>query len=271
MAFEPLIRVAETGIPLYLVPGNHERSNIPSGLFTRHPNIHIFKTPQTFLLNIHGLKVSLSGFPYVRNNVRQHFPEILNQTGWNASHSHLKILCLHHCVEGATVGPANYTFRYAADVVRANDIPREFTVVLCGHIHRHQVLLHNLKGERLGAPIFFSGSLERTSFAEMREAKGFVLIQIHLHRHPATSEVEWVFHELPTRPMVQLHLPSHGLNEHDLMAWFKNRINTLPANSVVKLVRDGKSGVTPPHMLSARQLRAITPPQMIVQTHGSYG
>ena len=33
MAFEPLIRTAESGIPIYLVPGNHERSNIPTGIF----------------------------------------------------------------------------------------------------------------------------------------------------------------------------------------------------------------------------------------------
>lgn len=71
MAFEPLIRVAEKGIPLFLVPGNHERSNIPTGLFTHHPNIHIFKKPQTFMLNISRQHMSLSGFPYAANAVRR--------------------------------------------------------------------------------------------------------------------------------------------------------------------------------------------------------
>jgi len=36
--FEPILGVAKEGIPIYLVPGNHERSIIPRTLFTDHPN-----------------------------------------------------------------------------------------------------------------------------------------------------------------------------------------------------------------------------------------
>lgn len=37
MAMAPLIRVAENGVPVYLVPGNHERSRIPLHLWGTHP------------------------------------------------------------------------------------------------------------------------------------------------------------------------------------------------------------------------------------------
>jgi exonuclease SbcD len=50
LAFEPLIKVASSGIPVYIVPGNHERSHIPFRLFASHENIHIFDKPDTFLL-----------------------------------------------------------------------------------------------------------------------------------------------------------------------------------------------------------------------------
>jgi DNA repair exonuclease SbcCD nuclease subunit len=48
MAFEPLKRVADSGTPVYLVPGNHERSAIPHRHLGEHPHIHIFDRPVTF-------------------------------------------------------------------------------------------------------------------------------------------------------------------------------------------------------------------------------
>ena len=42
MAFEPLKQVADSGVPVYLVPGNHERSTVPHGHLAAHPYIHLF-------------------------------------------------------------------------------------------------------------------------------------------------------------------------------------------------------------------------------------
>ncbi|MCA9565794.1 MAG: metallophosphoesterase, partial [Myxococcales bacterium] len=52
MAMEPLMEVAELGIPVILVPGNHERSRIPYPLLAAHPMIHIFDRPRPVLLEI---------------------------------------------------------------------------------------------------------------------------------------------------------------------------------------------------------------------------
>ena len=48
MAMAPLLEVARSGIPVYIVPGNHERSRIPLNLWTTHPNLHIYDRPRTF-------------------------------------------------------------------------------------------------------------------------------------------------------------------------------------------------------------------------------
>ena len=48
MAFEPLKQVADSGVPVYLVPGNHERSSMPHGHLAAHPNIHFFDRPRTY-------------------------------------------------------------------------------------------------------------------------------------------------------------------------------------------------------------------------------
>lgn len=63
MALEPLLEVARAGVPVFLVPGNHERSRIPLHLWTAHPNLHIFREPQTFLMQVRDCRVALSGFP----------------------------------------------------------------------------------------------------------------------------------------------------------------------------------------------------------------
>ena len=39
-AVAPLLRVADRGIPVVVVPGNHERSRIPFPLLACHPRIH---------------------------------------------------------------------------------------------------------------------------------------------------------------------------------------------------------------------------------------
>ena len=39
--------VADAGIPVFLVPGNHERSRIPFDWLARHPGVHVFKKAET--------------------------------------------------------------------------------------------------------------------------------------------------------------------------------------------------------------------------------
>ncbi len=57
-------------------------------------------------------------------------------------------------------------FRTAADVIRHKDMPEKIDAVLSGHIHRHQVLIRDLENRTLRTPVLYSGSIERTSFAE---------------------------------------------------------------------------------------------------------
>ena len=96
-------------------------------------------------------------------------------------------------------------FRYAADVIKASDIPADFSAVLSGHIHRFQVLAKDLKGKALHAPIFYPGSIERTSFAEKNEKKGYLILEFEKDGLKGGRLRQWRFHELPARPMIQLN------------------------------------------------------------------
>ena len=184
-AFEPLKRIADSGVPVVVVPGNHERSAIPYPLLAAHPGVHIFDRPRTFTLNVRGTRVAVAGFPNDRDQIAERFDALLELTAWTSTAADVRLLCLHQTVEGAKVGPVGFTFRKAPDVISARAIPSGFAAVLSGHIHRHQVL-------PLATPVFYPGSTERTSFsAERSEAKGYVTMDIDADR-----VCDWRFHEL---------------------------------------------------------------------------
>jgi len=112
MALAPLKDIADKGIDIFIVPGNHERSRIPFRILSLHPHIHIFDIPRTFILERRGLRLGIAGFPYWRDNVRAHFPHVCEETAWRESQGDCDgmILCVHHCFEGATVGPETTHF-----------------------------------------------------------------------------------------------------------------------------------------------------------------
>jgi exonuclease SbcD len=269
MAFEPLQKVADKGIPVVVVPGNHERSAIPFRLWASHPNIHIFVRPKTFYLEINGSTLALAGFPYVRDNIRQHFCQVLEQTGWNKKTAHAVVLCLHHIIEGAALqmGPRMYVFRNNPDVVRTADLLPGFAAVLSGHIHRFQVLTKDLQGCPVPTPVFYPGSTERTSFVEKDEPKGYLVLEIEPTDKVAGGILKrWQFHELPARPMNQLEVQAADLTTAQLRSWIKHNLEGLPQDSVVKLKIHGKLSPDLLNIVSANSLRSLVPPTMNVTT-----
>ncbi len=262
MAFKPLKQVAESGVPVYLVPGNHERSTIPHGHLAAHPNIHLFDRPRTLRLQTARGSLALAGFPFVRAGIRNEFLGLLAQTGWRQVEAGAHVLCIHQSVDGATVGPVGYTFRYGQDVIRARDIPGGFSAVLAGHIHRFQVLTKDLIGQPLKAPVFYPGSIERTSMAERNEPKGYLILEFETRSSAVGTLKNWTFHELPVRPMFQLDLHAAGMNAAQVRALIQSRLYDLPADSVVKLKVHGKLSDGVLGVISAPNLRALAPGTM---------
>jgi DNA repair protein SbcD/Mre11 len=263
-AFEPLLRVAELGIPVFVVPGNHERSRIPHARFAAHPRIHVFGCPRTFRVVARGRRVALLGFPYERGAVRDRFLSLVGATGWRPGEDDLSFLCLHHCFEGATVGPGDFTFRYAPDVVRCREIPRGVTAVLTGHVHRHQVLVSDLDGGPLPAPVVYPGSVERTAFAEKDEPKGYVILQVD--GPPSSRAVDWTFQPLPARPMVVAEVRADGLSATALRTRLAAAIAAATPDAVLRLRILGRVAEDARAVLAAPALRALAPPEMNVET-----
>jgi DNA repair exonuclease SbcCD nuclease subunit len=289
MAFDPLKRIADKGVDVFIVPGNHERSRIPFRILSLHPHIHIFDVPQTFILEKRGLRLGLAGFPYWRDNVRAHFPQICEGTGWEEKRDDCDgmLLCVHHCFEGATVGPGNYTFRHNDDVIPVDDVPEEFLAVVSGHIHRFQVLTKDLSGRAIKTPILYPGSIERTSFAEKDEPKGYLKVELRRNESlksegmnvdgmnnqtmnlkgmtkAAQLSLYWKFVGLPARPMIHVNIPVTGLSRDFLEDFIRRTLEGLDPESVVRIHVEGQVKEGALSVLRAESLRALYPSQMNV-------
>ena len=262
-AFEPLARVADLGTPVFVVPGNHERGRIPQIRFAQHPRIHLFDRPRTFTVDVRGMPLALAGFPSERDDVRTQFVDLLTATRWRAADAHARILCIHQCVEGATVGPNDFTFTTAADVIRARDLPPGFCAVLSGHIHRHQVLTRDLRGVPIAAPVLYPGSIERTSVAEASETKGYMTVD--LTRDADEIRVDWQFHQLPARPLVRREIHLDAVEDAAVDATIRGLIAESPGDAVLTIRVVGKVDDVARRVLSAANLRRLAPATMNIE------
>ncbi len=265
---KPLVAVAEAGVPVLLVPGNHERARIPHARFGRHPRLMIFDRPRVYDVAVRGVTVRFAGFPFERK-IRTRFPGLLRQSGWRPESSSLSVLCIHQCFEGATVGPSDYTFTTNPDVVRAADLPRGLSAVLSGHIHRRQVLTRDLAGGPLRVPVLYPGSVERTSLAEIDEPKGYMIVELDPGaangRPDATPGVRWSFHALPARPMRVRELDVDGRSGAAVEGALRSILQSVPADAVLRVRTRGTATQGGRRALSAARVRRLAPPTMNVE------
>ena len=262
-AFEPLARVAARGIPVFVVPGNHERGRIPQIRFAQHPRIFLFDRPRTFTVDVRGMRLAVAGFPSERHDVRTQFVDLLEATRWRRVDAHVRILCIHQCVEGATVGPNDFTFTTAADVIRARDLPAGFCAVLSGHIHRHQVLTRDLGGRPITAPVLYPGSIERTSVAEADETKGYMTVAVTPNANG--GRLDWQFHPLPARPLVRREIHLDAIEEAELESTIRALIGDSPADAVLTIRVAGRLGDEARRVLAAANLRRLAPATMNIE------
>ncbi len=254
-------RLAGAGIPVYIVPGNHDRSRLPNALSLSHPQIRVFDASRTFTVEAGGVRVALGGFPFLRGDLRSRFPEALMASGLSRAAGDLRLLCLHQTIEGAKVGPNGYTFRRGRDVIRRSLLRGAADAVLAGHIHRAQVL----EGDESGLPpVLYPGSIERTSFAEREETKGFFEVTFAPDQNGRWRCAAHRFSELPTRPMCDIQLP-RDVAPGRVHAGLSARARTLPQDAVVRIGAADHPAPAVTAMLTASALRAIFPPTMNVQ------
>ncbi|NJO88054.1 MAG: hypothetical protein HC831_03125 [Chloroflexia bacterium] len=255
MVYERIFGFAEAGIPIVIVPGNHESSKLPASLFLQHPNVYHFTEPQVFKFRFKNQFFDVAGFPCVRNDIKAKLPPIIKEIQPYLNNESIKLLCMHQSIEGAKVGPSDFTFRYGDDVIPIKDIPAGFDLILSGHIHRAQILWPSNK-----APVIYPGSIERTAFAEKDEEKGFYEIEFDEKR-----SYGFKFIPLNSRPMIDILLEKENYTIKGLQDEIAAKIGTIAANSIVRFNMVQKENLP---LLNASFLDKLVPSTMNYQISG---
>lgn len=229
-AGEPLLDLAMRGTAVVIVPGNHERSAIPSSLLLSHPNVHMVQSPSTVSFQFRGARVAVSAVPCLRDQAASRFREAVEATGWRTAPADIRILAAHQAFHGAVCGPSNYRFRTGDDVVPLDAIPEGFDYVLAGHVHRHQVLTADG-----GPPIVYSGSVDRITFAEIGEPKGCVVLE------ETDGRLTHRFVEHPVRPMSVWPVDVTGQTRAQILERIEEILRSLPARAIAQARLTGSS------------------------------
>jgi len=261
--YRMLVRFAAYDIPIVIVPGNHERSVLPSSIYLSHPNIHVFTQPETRIFKFGETRIAVAGFPSVRDELRRRFRSLVVETGWADVEADVRFLCLHQAIEGAQVGPSDFTFRRGDDVVPIADLPHAFDAVLAGHIHRRQIL-HHRRPDGSEMPVVYPGAIERTSFAEKDEPKGYFDLTVGDTTAGGRRCLDFEFVPLFTRPMEEILL-GNDVDRDNVRDFLRSNMARLDTNAIVRLrcTDDVPFGVR--IAVTSKMLREVCPAKMNVQ------
>ena len=186
--------VAEDGIPFIGIPGNHDKSKLPESLLNFiNKDIHLLSKFSA----IEKEDLVILGFPFIGRDPRVILSKAKSLAESYPQKSFL-ILC-HQLFDGAMFGPHQHIFKNRSDTLITTDLPANVRLILSGHIHRAQSMQNG--------KVIYTGSLERTSFMEIVEPKGYLLINLD------DGHLDVKFQEIKTSPMEVKELDITNVNQ----------------------------------------------------------
>lgn len=194
---ERIRQLKEAGISVFMIGGNHDVPKLggqrlaidvlsSAGLAT------VFSRSDDFekqILHVDGKQVCIAGKSY--------FSQIESQNPLSGfkipTDGDYNLLMIHGSLQGLNVS-SSVPEMAAQNPFKPEDIGAGLNYLALGHFHNH------FEREHSGCKIVNPGSLEKLSWAEMNDEKGFVWAEIH------GSNVSTEFIKLETRPMEQYAL-----------------------------------------------------------------
>jgi len=188
----------EADIPVFIIGGNHDVPKVG-----RYPHLAIevlhsaglatvftrSDTIQKQILKIDNKTVCISGKSYYT-----HFERANPLKGINIPlNGDYNILMIHASLQGLNV-TTSVQEMVSQNPFKVDDVERGLNYLALGHFHNH------FEREYQGCNIVNPGSIEKLSWAEMNDDKGFVFVEIN------GSETSTEFIKLPTRPMERCEL-----------------------------------------------------------------
>ena len=200
-------RLAEAGIHTVIIAGNHDKPKIAGaqnplqGLVeAKAPFFHYVQSlPETpLILDVKDSKIGIVPIPYIDPRIVQMLSGISyegfikEKIGTLKDHPEIKdadytILMAHLILSGAKVSDDFLRYGEEPRVGRGSLYEDHFDYIALGHVHKPQ---------KIGNKICYPGSIERLNFAEEKENKSFLYIEIK----PDNISIEEI--PLHCRPMI---------------------------------------------------------------------
>jgi exonuclease SbcD len=238
---EGLRPLADAGIPLVLVVGNHDHpvtyGRASSLDIFQHlaGTVYYFAQPESAVIHTKSGPLQLLALPWpvrsrilardeyrtlkpdaVRQTIEDIYTRFVQQAASELDATRPTVLAGHFAVQGAALAGSERTSLLAQEPkfsVGQLAVP-PIDYVALGHIHQHQD--RNPDGS---IPVVYAGSIERVSFKEADERKGFVLVEIDPARpHPSHDagghrRARTTFVETPARRFVSIRVDAREAAE----------------------------------------------------------
>jgi exonuclease SbcD len=227
-------RLATSGIPIFLLVGNHDLPNAVGKATTTEifdtlavKNVYVSNRPDIYRIATNGGIVQMASLPWPRRSALlskeetknlnfEQMRQLLQQKLTNIIAAHAtridpslpSLLAAHVWVSGSRVGSESaMTIGQEHVLLLSNVANPAFDYVALGHIHRHQALSEN-------PPVVYAGSLQWVDFNEEGDDKGFYLVEIDSAKPSGERLVSFDFHPVEGRRFLTINADI-GLEEVD--------------------------------------------------------
>lgn len=256
-------RLLDKEIPVVMLAGNHD----VTGAFGKSSSISVFaelssktvvfEKPGAIDLETKSGKVRIVALPWAsksrliskeefarlttekaREKMREIYASFIDAEASRIRQENLpypSILALHAHIDGATLTQGSERRLFESDITLPLSAVarREFSYVALGHFHRHQDL-----NKGLSPPVVYSGSIERISFNELDQIKGFVMVEIDKDEQATCKETYKATYQhirTPAREMVSLDIDVR--NEADPMRTIRDAISRANVKDAIARLR----------------------------------
>ncbi len=223
------VKLSKNNIPVVLISGNHEHPKLKEtghifSIFDHIENIYpIYKEKYEKIdLKIDGKEITIHTIP--QNNSKKLFEKELKKLR-PGEKSDFNIFVAH----GSVTGVQEFTMNEFNElIIPARILSRDFDYIALGHFHKYSKLAKNA---------FYSGSIERLTFTEANEKKGF--IKLDLSKKGLKTE----FVEIETRDMIDSEpIKCSELKIDEIMKKIKKQIKKIdPKEKTVRITLDNIS------------------------------
>lgn len=243
-------QLANAGIAVYLLTGNHDLPNMISRAHSLEifetlnvPNVYVARKINLAVLKTKSGPLQVISLPWLtrssliskdeyRGKSLNELNELMLERIEDALAPLLKkldpkipaVLAVHATINGAQYSSERSIMLGQDLVIEQSNLHSElFDYVAVGHIHKYQSF------GRSDTPIVYPGSIERIDFGEIKEEKGFVLVNID---DPGggriTRNTDWGFQaDKFTRPFREIEINLRALEDNSLLNPTQYAINQL--------------------------------------------